>query len=235
MAFQYKAENGVVLTTSQESLLESIENYQFPFDGISKLKDLRQRSGVSVFISDRKSLIRILKDSVRVIERKIDEFKESRLKSNPNVEGEIYDQKRWAEKQLRIAENPQLGETPLLGLYTRKLLWFDDSAPVVYLFADNIRDYAKRKSVNEDNVFAYVFVHEMMHAYYDAFNSDGFPCKERIEEAFAEFGMLSFLQSFGQLTLFTDARDKLIEHNLILNLFPMKVHSLDYQQYHNKH
>ena len=81
----------------------------------------------------------------------------------------------------------------LLGLYSRKLLWFDEAKPTVFLFADNIRDYAKSNRCNEDNVFGYVFIHEMMHAYYDAFENKGFPSREPLEEAFAEYGMLTFI------------------------------------------
>jgi len=199
MAFQYHSENGKTLTRSQEELLETIENLPFPFDGLSTLSELRRRTGVTVVISDRMSLKRILKDCIHSIKTKIEGYKTSGIIWNGNVEGEINDRLSWAERQLGKAEQPQAGDTPILGLYSRKLLWFDNSAPVVYLFADNIRDYAvQHPEMDEDNVFAFVFVHEMMHAYYDAFNSSGFPAKEPIEEAFAEFGMLSFIyKSFG--------------------------------------
>lgn len=210
MAFDYHKENGKTLTKSQEELLETIETLPFPFDGLSDLHELRRRTSLSVVISDRMSLIRILNDSLRSIKTKIDEYKVSGVILNGNVETEIYNRLRWAEKQLEIAENSQIGEMPLLGLYSRKLLWYDNSAPVVYLFADNIKDYAAchPKEMSEDKVFGFVFVHEMMHAYYDAFNSIGFPAKEPIEEAFAEFGMLSFLyKSYGPLDpLFDQAR-----------------------------
>lgn len=210
MAFDYHTENGKTLSKSQEDLLEKIETLPFPFDGLSDLSELRRRTSLSVVISDRMSLIRILNNSIRSIKTKIDEYKVSGVIRNRNVETEMDNRLRWAKKQLEIAENPQIGEMPLLGLYTRKLLWFDNSAPVVYLFADNIKDYAasipkeisEDKEMSEDNVFGFVFVHEMMHAYYDAFNSIGFPAKEPIEEAFAEFGMLSFLyKSYGSLDL----------------------------------
>ena len=199
MAFQYHSENGKTLTRSQEELLETIENLPFSFDGLSTFCELRRRTGVTVVISDRMSLKWILMDCIRSIKTKIEGYKTSGIIRNGNVEGEIYERLRWAERQLGKAEQPQAGDTPLLGLYSRKLLWFDNSAPVVYLFADNIRDYAvQHPEMDEDNVFAFVFVHEMMHAYYDAFNSVGFPAKEPIEEAFAEFGMLSFIyKSFG--------------------------------------
>ena len=224
MAFEYHSENGKTLTKSREEILEEIENLPFLYGGIDHLKDLRKRTGVSVVISDRMSLIRILSCSISSIKAKIEEYKTSKVILNGNVEGEIYHRLRWAERQLKNAEQPSAIEMPLLGLYTRKLLWFDNSAPVVYLFADNIKDYAANHpgEMDEDNVFAFVFVHEMMHAYYDAFNSIGFPAKEPIEEAFAEFGMLSFLyKSYGSRhPLFDQARFNVcskIENRLLYN------------------
>lgn len=78
--------------------------------------------------------------------------------------------------------------------YTRgNFFWFDGDAPKVYLFADNIEACASKKGYSEEHVFGFVFIHEMMHAYYDAFNSAGFPAKEPLEEAFAEYGMLTFI------------------------------------------
>lgn len=217
MAFDYRSENGKTLTPSQETILEDIENHPFPFEGLSKLKDLRNRTGVSVVISDRGHLISFLNNSIKSIKEKISEYQKSGLMRNSNVETDIYNRLNWAKEQLKNAENPETAEVnSLLGLYSRKLLWFDNSAPEVFLFADNIKDYvSNHPSMTEDNVFAFVFVHEMMHAYYDAFNSDGFLAKEQLEEAFAEYGMLAFLHGFGMINLFTEAKDSV--HMKIIN------------------
>ncbi len=217
MAFDYRSENGKTLTPSQETILEEIENHPFPFEGLSKLKDLRNRTGVSVVISDRGHLISFLNNSIKSIKEKISEYQKSGLMRNSNVETDIYNRLNWAKEQLKNAENPETAKVnSLLGLYSRKLLWFDNSAPEVFLFADNIKDYvSNHPSMTEDNVFAFVFVHEMMHAYYDAFNSDGFLAKEQLEEAFAEYGMLAFLHGFGMINLFTEAKDSV--HMKIIN------------------
>ena len=47
----------------------------------------------------------------------------------------------------------------------------------------------------KDIVFGFVFIQQMMHAYYDAFNSRGYPSMLELEYPFAEFGMLSFINS----------------------------------------
>ena len=213
ISFVHKTENNAFLTPSQEKLLDDIEGFiPFPFAGLSSFRELRQRTGVSVIISDRNYLCKVLDDCIKRINEIIADYNNNGSWRNPgfgeNVENEIYRRLEWAKGQREIAGNPKSELTPLLGLYSRKLLWFDSENPAVYLFADNIKDYAERKSMPSEHVFGFVFVHEMMHAYYDAFKSFGFPAKERLEEAFAEFGMLTFIeQSFGiQSQLFANAQ-----------------------------
>lgn len=193
MTFEYKKANAE-LTLSQEALLGQIENSSFPFEGIKQLKELRRRTGVTVVVADNAHLEKVLQDSIKTIKEQFKKFFEESSKDakygrriHNETEEILYRRRIWAEKQL----NPN-GST-LLGLYSRKLLWFDDAKPTVFLFADNIRDYAKSNRCNEDNVFGYVFIHEMMHAYYDAFENKGFPSREPLEEAFAEYGMLTFI------------------------------------------
>ena len=208
MSFQYIPLNGR-LTTSQENLLDRIENAASPYQGIKCLKDLRGLTGVSVIVSDKACLKTMLTSVIQEIKhqqsnlrkdisvKQIDFFQKER-ELNRILEKAIYD--------LEKVDNPNV--MPLLGLYTRKYLWFDDSNPYVILFADNIKDYARVHGTNVDNVFGYVFIHEMMHAYYDAFNADGFPARPELEEAFAEYGMLTFINKTPSLgsSLLNDAR-----------------------------
>ena len=211
IGIEYKQENAT-LTPSQEALLEIIENLPSPFKGISKLADLRRMTGVTVVVSDKASLIKHLEV---FIDRINEQIKNDRSDINRGMkvfsqcEEDIYIHRlKWAEDQLKQAMNDNV--VSLLGLYTRKLLWFDNARPTVYLFADNIKEHARRKRTDEDNVFGYVFIHEMMHAYYDAFNNEGFPSREPIEEAFAEYGMLTFIkQNIGKLPvdLLDDAKE----------------------------
>ncbi len=65
-------------------------------------------------------------------------------------------------------------------------------SPVIYLFKENIDDYAAERQVLPDYVFGFVYVHEAMHAYYDSKNNSGYLSVTELEEAFAEFGMLDF-------------------------------------------
>ena len=181
MAFQY---NGISLSHSQEEFLESIENKPSPFQGINSLKELRSLTGLSVVVTDWQRLREILAKAKSDTECEIE--KDNRMLNL--AWKDIEDRLGWIEEHL----NPEKSRL-ILGLYSRKLFWFDGDEPKVYLFADNIKAYASKEGYSEEHVFGFVFIHEMMHAYYDAFNSAGFPAKEPLEEAFAEYGMLTFI------------------------------------------
>ena len=87
----------------------------------------------------------------------------------------------------------------------------------VYLFISNIRNYAAANGVSTSNVLATTFTHEMFHAYYDDIKSRAFIVSRmygvrEIEEAMAEFGMLSFIEQFHHRFLGfakTDVKNKL--------------------------
>ena len=187
MTFKYTQQNAT-LTPSQEALLDQIENAPCPFKDIYNLKDLRGISGVSVVVADKAFLVKLLDDCIAKIDEQISKYLNDNRRSEifRQIERDIYDRRNWAKQQKQKAS--------LLGLYSRKLLWFDNSSPTVFLFADNIKGYAASIGKSADNVFGYVFIHEMMHAYYDSFNSAGFPSWEKLEEPFAEFGMLTFIE-----------------------------------------
>ena len=216
MSFQYIPLNGR-LTTSQENLLDRIENAASPYQGIKCLKDLRGLTGVSVIVSDKACLKIMLKAFVEEIKHQQSNLRKDISVKQIDIFQKELELSRILQKamdDLEKVDNPNLGKVdnpkvrPLLGLYTRKYLWFDDSNPYVILLADNIKDYAHVYGTNVDNVFGYVFIHEMMHAYYDAFNADGFPARPELEEAFAEYGMLTFINKTPSLgsSLLNDAR-----------------------------
>lgn len=199
MAFEYKTDNGVSLSASQAKFLEAIENIGSPFKGIKSLNDLRILTGLSVVVTDRQRLCEILAKAKSDTKCEIE--KDNRMLNL--AWKDIEDRLGWIEEHL----NPEKSRL-ILGLYSRKLFWFDGDAPKVYFFADNIEAYASKKGYSEEHVFGFVFIHEMMHAYYDAFNSAGFPAKEPLEEAFAEYGMLTFInKTIGPGVFLEEAKD----------------------------
>jgi hypothetical protein len=77
----------------------------------------------------------------------------------------------------------------------------------VGLVLDSIKEYARQQDISEDIVLGFVFIQQMMHAYYDIFNGKGFPSMIPLEYSFAEFGMLSFIDRSPDIRfLLPDAR-----------------------------
>jgi len=197
MSFEYQSESGFTLTPSQEKLLEIIENLDFPYGGISKLKDLRKKTKLIVVISDKKDMDESWKDYLDQYKARHDQFFSS--KTGHRHQGEIGDRRDYVylyELYSREYSNELQPPRPLLGIYNRTYRWWTGMhLPKVALVKDNIEEYAKKRGISPDIVFGFVFIQQMMHAYYDAFNSMGFPSMLELEYPFAEFGMLSFINS----------------------------------------
>lgn len=214
MAFDYHSENDITLTKSQEELLDTIENLRFPFEGIFKLKDLRDKNKLLVYVADRTNWLESWEDYMEQYKKRHDMFYGGKhLKAGHRLQGEIGYRRDFAEEQIRRAKEPMAECQPLLGVYTRHYRWWlGKFRPRIYLVSDSIRDYAQRMQINEDSVFGFVFIQEMMHAYFDAFNSKGFPSMEPLEESFSEFAMLSFIDKSPSIRslLLPSARDYVI-------------------------
>lgn len=198
MAFIYQSVNGNTLTKSQKKLLDTIENLPFPFGGISKLKDLRTKTQLKVLVTDRKAM---LEDWERYMDRyKVlhgEFFGGKHAPACHRHQGDIGERRAFAEEQIRIANEPVEGYLHPPGLYSRTYSWWTGRlCPKVRLIMDSVRDNALEVGMNEDAVLGVVFIQEMMHAYFDAFNSKGFPAIKMLEDTFSEFGMLLFVDKF---------------------------------------
>ena len=197
MAFEYQSESGLTLTPSQEKLLELIENLDFPYGGIAKLKDLRKKSKLKVVIVDKKEM----DDSWKDYHDQYWAHHEQIFSHQASLrhEGDIGERRHFVdlyEIYSRDHSDEFQPPRPLLGLYNRTYRWWTGKCwQKVGLVKDNIDDYAGKRGISPDIVFGFVFIQQMMHAYYDAFNSNGFPSMLELEYPFAEFGMLSFIDS----------------------------------------
>ena len=190
--FKYIRENGMDLTKSQIDLLTKIEN--IPCDnilaGFADLTELRKTKGYKVVVSDRMSFIEKIKGEDQAIDNLSNDLKEKSIKGTITEEelAILFKIKKELKDYLERIK-PGATTYPLLGLYRN---WdFSYNSPVIYLFKENIDDYAERRGKSADNIFAYV--HEAMHAYYYSQNSEGGQVVHELEEAFAECGMLEFL------------------------------------------
>lgn len=194
----------MTLGKSQIDLLTKIES--IPCDDVltdfANLAELRKTKGYKVVVSDRMSFIEKMKTEDQAIDNLLSDLKGKSIKGTiTEEERAIYNSEILfrIKKELKdYLERIKPGaDHPLLGLYRN---WdFSYNSPVIYLFKENIDGYAKqrRRSADNsaDNIFAYVYVHETMHAYYDSLNSDGGFVISELEEAFAECGMLEFLKN----------------------------------------
>ena len=98
-------------------------------------------------------------------------------------------------------------EVELLGKYTRV-----DGKPTIYLMWGTLM----RKNDHE-NLTAIVYVHELMHAYFDMHNDENenylpHPYCPVIEEPIAEFGMLRFMEMFDRVDPSRRILEKAISH-----------------------
>ena len=203
------------LTKSQEDLLDNLDKLVFPFEGFSTLSEIKSRRQIDVHISTRGYIVKKADDYIKLLDaeitRMLKDIERNRLK--------LSDCEDIKSRVLKIKNRAKCEENPLLGCY-----YPYESSPEVYLFIDNIQDYVERYSKTDysviskrtvDNVCGFVYVHEMMHAYFDSINNEGFYPVEEIEEAFAEYGMLFFLEQYSDIfnDLYAEAYDD-VKHKL---------------------
>lgn len=166
------------------------------------------------------------------------------LKQLDNKIGEI----KWNRARLRRScDNRKNGTSTywsgtMLGCYcVERDLKGKVISRTIFLFLDSIRDHAKHHpltswhSVNESNILAEVFVHEMFHAYFQDIKSKDFIVSylrgiREIEEAMAEYAMLAFLKNFDKTSFDIaefDVNEKLISGDPQLQCYGMGKHLFD--------
>ena len=83
-----------------------------------------------------------------------------------------------------------------LGYYTIESPWY--SGPQVWLIMDNITTEAERLCIDRKYIIAKVYIHEMMHRFYDLRPDKGWkPYVKEIEEPMAEFATLKFIEELS--------------------------------------
>jgi hypothetical protein len=84
-----------------------------------------------------------------------------------------------------------------LGYYTIESPWY--SGPQVWLIMDNITAEAERLCIDRKYIIAKVYIHEMMHRFYDLRPDKGWkPYVKEIEEPMAEFATLKFIEELSK-------------------------------------
>ncbi len=189
---ELSAESTYQLTENQEILFSEIEGRRMPFRGFYNFAELRaiRRIGLRIVNWNEFDYIiaRDISDNNECIERinkKINEGIPLSDKEKAICESEI------SYTHIRILKSLKERLPRLLGLYTPRYPL--SGMPCIYLFKDNIERHSRAKKQDPDVVSAYVYVHELMHAYYDSINRIGYNSVRELEESFAEYGMLFFL------------------------------------------
>ena len=84
-----------------------------------------------------------------------------------------------------------------LGYYTIESPWY--SGPQVWLIMDNITTEAERLCIDRKYIIAKVYIHEMMHRFFDLRPDLGWkPYVKEIEEPMAEFATLKFIEELSK-------------------------------------
>lgn len=194
MRFSYSNPTDITLSSDQEELLVTLDEVNSPLQGISRFSDLHCRDGVEVFIVDNGYILNYLKNRRSSLKQEMSKYysRERTEKEQAKV--------NYLELSFKNIDDSisRAREGMLLGLYSGKVSWFDEHRrPAVFLIADNIEKHAVAHNVEARFVFGFVYVHEMMHAYYDSLNYRGYPSVTELEEAFAECGMLFLLNELS--------------------------------------
>lgn len=221
--FDYISESGMKLSDSQKKFLAEIEQATCKLDEFSCLYDIRLMKRFKVIVSDSKSFRETLEKELDVYRHYNEEMSFRRSGSSRTGQRSLLDEywPRIIQETIGNIGNilnridGLVQNHPLLGLYRSYDYSYD--SPVIYLFKQNIDAYAERTGVSPDNVFGFVYIHEAMHAYYDSKNNQGFFPVTELEEAFAECGMIEFLnQTRSALPpqLANDARNFVLQKQL---------------------
>lgn len=113
-------------------------------------------------------------------------------------------------KTTKIVLCDALNESDLLGSYSReeKHPLSKSYYPVVEIYMDRVETIAKELGCDRKYVTASVYIHEMMHRYYDIRPDLGWKKSvTEIEEPMAVFGAMQFCEEFDQETLLRISRN----------------------------
>ena len=201
MPFNYIIEGGKKLSPAQEELLAEIENAHCKLDEFLSIERLRREKRYLVVVSDNQPFIDTAKKELEAYENYIHTLG-NKFQRNPNLLSE-------QESELLKSETPEIIRRKLQSILERLFGYnllglyrgydFSYNSPTIYLFKENIEAYANRHSLQPEYVFGFVFIHEAMHAFYDSKNNCGYLSVKELEEAFAECGMLAFLNRVGSV------------------------------------
>lgn len=211
-AFVCKKENPMVpdLDAKTDILLREVDSFKY----FSSFIPGEIHDEVDVILKDKeiREVTVTLAELVKELERLEDEL-EKRNKAGVGQEelGEIQEKIFRLENIIAYCRKNGLSEytfeVELLGRYTRV-----NGKPTIYLMWGTLMH-----KKDHENLTAIVYVHELMHAYFDMhYDEEGnyipHPHCSVIEEPIAEFGMLRFMEMFDRVDPSRRILEKAISH-----------------------
>lgn len=157
----------------------------------------------TVTLAELEEELRFLNEEARSLEKLLDDLRKSKNTNNPEI-GKIQEKIDKLQKKIRelndiISRLKKEGKDSIifkinrLGKYLRKQVG-EKSIPVIHLMMETIEKLYPRKKVEMTGI---VFVHELMHAFFDNRGPSVTHTDCRIiEEPIAEYGMLCFMEMF---------------------------------------
>lgn len=224
MQFNYTSHSGIRLTQEEEQLLEKIDNFQYSLQGFSDIGGIHNSLLGGVVLSNQKksrhysyemtvaecmAKIKELDAEISRINDKLSilytRYKEARNNNDDDKANRI-------EKEMgsygwnvnRLGDMKAAYQNACQKALNGKCMIecdivitgeYDSSLNQVILYY---------KSISSEELLAVVYVHEMMHAYFDR---GGITLPE-IEEPIVEYGMLCFFKTFGDAKLLKFAQEE---------------------------
>lgn len=207
------------MTNLDKSLLEKINTFQW--DVLSKLSEYKSLGDLAVDVEfneeeapENKQEVKITKDELRAQIEKLEQVIKHFENERPKDEGLLENLRNQKERLEGYCNNGNADDSiitihnsySVLGLYIRKTI---DARPKVVLYTKAIQKAAKPEEA--DKLLQIVYVHEMMHAFYDHDHSLPNKYIPYIEEPLTEYAMLKFMKTYQSGNLEQYAINHVIE------------------------
>ena len=202
MIFKHTPEDS--LSVSTQTLLNDVEN-SFPhLSGKIQFVPMNLHSLITVEISDEvpnlnDTLVNALPGRIGKWLDELDEIKRTLHKRDDDEGmGDLDPKLRDLQKRLSIIKSSLNSTLKNQGLFSRPVERLGEYVAYqkkVILYKRNIEAHASRMGYNVADLYAYVYIHELFHAFFDIqANVGGSHYIREIEEAMAELGSLLFFE-----------------------------------------
>lgn len=175
-------------TDEEAEIITSINEFDYTFPDNRKLSDILE--DVDLYFYPNTEPVTVPNPRYEGLLDKYNRI-ESALRTIPEseIEKESMDELRAIRTELYSYGDPKEWQYTRLGKYIRNA---PGDKPVIVLFIKAIRN----KCYYGETVLPFVYVHEIMHAYFDHDHTKANICNKYVEEPITEYAMLSFIKEY---------------------------------------